>query len=333
MTALVTYDAARTALAKATTIDDAKDIRDKAEALKAYARQRNNVEMERWVAEIRLRATVRIGELSAELETAQGTRKDKHSNGAVTKLEALQAAGLTKMAASRAERLAENHEAVERYIADQAAKKKPVTLENALTAAARELKAKKQEARRAKNRALVRSTSELATLKGVFATIVVDPPWDWGDEGDATQLGRGRHEYAAMPLHELLELPVGERADVDCHLYLWITNRSLPKGFQLIERWGFRYVTCLTWVKPSFGMGNYFRGQTEHVLFGIKGSQQLKRKDVGTVFMAPRGAEHSSKPIEFFELIESCSPGPYLQVFARGSRAEWVYWGAEADAA
>ena len=76
-------------------------------------------------------------------------------------------------------------------------------------------------------------------------------------------------------------------ANTDCHLYLWTTNRSLPKGFQLLEAWGFRYVTMLTWVKPHFGMGNYFRGQTEHVLFGVRGSLALKRKDQGTVFSAP----------------------------------------------
>jgi N6-adenosine-specific RNA methylase IME4 len=69
-------------------------------------------------------------------------------------------------------------------------------------------------------------------------------------------------------------------ADENCHLYLWITNRSLPKGFELIEAWGFRYIPCLTWVKPSIGMGNYFRGSTEQVLFAIKGNMPLKRHDM-----------------------------------------------------
>ena len=163
---------------------------------------------------------------------------------------------------------------------------------------------------------------------------MIDPPWDWGDEGDVDQLGRARPTYGTMTFDELLALPVGERADVDCHLYLWITNRSLPKGFALMERWGFRYITALTWCKPSIGMGNYFRGSTEHVLFGVRGSQQLKRKDVGTWFAAPRGPNgHSSKPGEFYPLVESCSPGPYLEMFARSERAGWLSWGAEANAA
>lgn len=165
-----------------------------------------------------------------------------------------------------------------------------------------------------------------------FATIMLDPPWDWGDEGDINQLGRAKPDYATMSLHELLNLPIPDLSDNDCHLYMWITNRSLPKGFQLIERWGFRYITMLTWPKPSFGMGNYFRGQTEHILFGVKGSQALKRKDAPTLLPAwsrgPNG--HSSKPKEIYNFIESCSPGPYLEMFSRVNREGWKTWGADA---
>lgn len=203
-----------------------------------------------------------------------------------------------------------------------------------ITQAKRTLKERRREARRENNRqkiALVARPEQAAVSAAKFATIVIDPPWDWGDEGDQDQLGRARPDYGTMSLSQLLDLPVGDMADEDCHLYLWITNRSLPKGFQLIDRWGFRYVTTLTWVKPHFGMGNYFRGQTEHVLFAVKGSQQLKRKDLGTVFHAPRGpGGHSSKPVEFYDLVESASPGPYLEMFSRCERADWTMWGEDA---
>jgi N6-adenosine-specific RNA methylase IME4/ParB-like chromosome segregation protein Spo0J len=185
-----------------------------------------------------------------------------------------------------------------------------------------------REARRDANREKIAATSD--PLAGRYATILLDPPWDWGDEGDADQFGRARPTYGTMPYSGLLALPVPTLADDDCHLYLWITNRSLPKGFDLIEHWGFRYVTALTWCKPSIGMGNYFRGQTEHVLFAVKGSQPLKRRDVGTWFQAPRGAQHSSKPAVFYDLIESCSPGPYIELFARAPRTGWAAWGADA---
>ncbi len=205
-----------------------------------------------------------------------------------------------------------------------------------ITQVKREIKEERREARREENRAKVAEVTEPAQVVQAgarFATIVIDPPWDWGDEGDQDQLGRARPDYATMSLAQLLELPVSDLADEDCHIYLWITNRSLPKGFQLLERWGFRYITALTWVKPHFGMGNYFRGQTEHVLFGVKGSQALKRKDAGTVFSAPRGpAGHSSKPAEFFDLVESCSPGPCLEMFSRSHRDDWSAWGENANA-
>jgi len=198
----------------------------------------------------------------------------------------------------------------------------------------REIKEAKREERREENRAKV---AEAATPEAIaetgakFATIVIDPPWDWGDEGDQDQLGRSRPDYATMSKEQLLALPLPDLSDDDCHIYLWITNRSLPKGFELLEKWGFRYVTAITWAKPHFGMGNYFRGQTEHVLFGVKGSQPLKRKDVGTLFQAARGkGGHSSKPPEFYELVESCSPGPYLEMFSRSEREDWKTWGENA---
>ena len=194
------------------------------------------------------------------------------------------------------------------------------------------VKEKEREKERDENRQKIAKaqTIEEALRSAKFSTIVIDPPWDWGDEGDVDQLGRAKPTYGTMTIDQLLALPVGNYADENSHIYLWITNRSLPKGFQLLEKWGFRYVTCVTWKKPYFGMGNYFRGQTEHLLFGVKGSQLLKRKDIGTIFEAPRGpGGHSSKPLESYKLIEDCSPGPYLELFARSNRQDWASWGAE----
>ena len=192
-------------------------------------------------------------------------------------------------------------------------------------------KEQKREARREENRAKVseaQAPEDIIKSAAKFATIVIDPPWDWGDEGDQDQMGRARPDYATMSKEQLMALPVGTLADDDCHLYMWITNRSLPKGFDLIQAWGFRYITAITWAKPSFGMGNYFRGQTEQILFAVKGSQPLKRKDVGTLFSAPRGPNgHSSKPVEFYDLVESCSPGPFLEMFSRHNRDGWTAWG------
>jgi N6-adenosine-specific RNA methylase IME4 len=211
------------------------------------------------------------------------------------------------------------------------AKQGDVSISTAYQQIRRIEKEEKREARREENRAKVaeaQAPEDIIKAEAKFATIVIDPPWDWGDEGDQDQMGRARPDYATMSKEQLMALPVGTLADEDCHLYMWITNRSLPKGFDLIQAWGFRYITAITWAKPSFGMGNYFRGQTEQILFAVKGSQPLKRKDVGTLFTAPRGPNgHSSKPVEFYDLVESCSPGPFLEMFSRHNREGWTAWG------
>ncbi len=206
-----------------------------------------------------------------------------------------------------------------------------------VTQALRKVKEFHREQKRQENAAKVSRADVCETIGQaidgglVFSTLLLDPPWEFGDEGDVDQFGRGRPDYAQMPVDRIRSLKVGSLADKDAHLYLWITNRSLPKGFSLIEAWGFRYVTCVTWCKPSYGMGNYFRGQTEHLLFGVRGSMPLKRKNVGTHFSAPRGkGGHSSKPAEAYELIESCSPGPFVEIFARCKRPNWTSLGADA---
>jgi len=226
------------------------------------------------------------------------------------------------------------------YVSDakKIAKEAPDLLEGVrsgdltITDAKRELKERKRETVREQNRFLVEQAPPVVvhTLTEQYQTIVIDPPWDWGDEGDVDQFGRARPTYATMSLEEIVKLPVFDLAAPNAHIYLWITNRSLPKGFGLLQAWDFRYITNMTWCKPHFGMGNYFRGQTEHVLFGVRGSLPLLRNNVGTWFQAPRGARHSSKPDAFYELVETCSPGPWLEMFAREPRKGWVSWGAEA---
>ena len=193
---------------------------------------------------------------------------------------------------------------------------------------------KKDKGRAAKRRRAAKAIGVAKTIKQAlraakFSTICIDPPWDFKDEGDNSQLGRGNTTYGSMTHDELLAFPVGQYAERDSHIYLWITNRSLPKGFSLLEAWGFRYVTCLTWCKPSIGMGNYFRGATEQILFGIRGSLQLKRKDAPTWFLADRGKRHSQKPEEFYGMVESCSHAPYLDIFSRAKRDNWTCWGGQ----
>jgi len=267
-------------------------------------------------------------------KTTQGKRTDLLSENdkksmpapANTQTEIAKAAGVSTGQVGMAEQIIKK--APELW---EKAKQGDVSISTAYQQIRRIEKEAKREERREENRAKVleaQAPEDIIKAEAKFATIVIDPPWDWGDEGDQDQMGRARPDYATMSKEQLMALPVGTLADDDCHLYMWITNRSLPKGFDLIQAWGFRYITAITWAKPSFGMGNYFRGQTEQILFAVKGSQPLKRKDVGTLFTAPRGPNgHSSKPVEFYDLVESCSPGPFLEMFSRHNRDGWTAWG------
>jgi hypothetical protein len=119
-------------------------------------------------------------------------------------------------------------------------------------------------------------------LEGKFRTIVIDPPWQYSGAP------RQRPTYATMTQTELLALPVSSWADDPAHLYLWSTNADLRDAFELMEVWGFEFKTMITWVKPSFGMGSYFRTSTEHVLFGVRGHLLTRVRNIGTHFTAPK---------------------------------------------
>ena len=164
-------------------------------------------------------------------------------------------------------------------------------------------------------------------LKGKFRTIVIDPPWDHPKVPE-----RARPAYATMSQKELLALPVASWVDNPAHLYLWSTNAVLLDAFQLMDVWGFKYITMLTWVKPSFGMGSYFRTSTEHVLFGVRGHLQTRVRNIGTHFTAPK-TFHSAKPNFFYELVERASYPPYVDVFARKKRSGWTAWGNDINEA
>lgn len=170
-----------------------------------------------------------------------------------------------------------------------------------------------------------------------FNTIYADPPWpEYG--GGKIRRGANRH-YQLLSIEDIkaLYLEVKRVAGVNCHLYLWTTNNYLPAALEVMERWGFSYRTVVTWAKDRFGLGQYFRGMSEHCLFGVRGNHPYRTKEDGkraqgvTVIQAPR-TEHSAKPEEMRRMIELVSPGPYLELFARPglfTPEGWAVWGNE----
>lgn len=171
-----------------------------------------------------------------------------------------------------------------------------------------------------------------------YRTLVVDPPWQYRQT--LAKNGAESH-YTTAGIADIAAIPVGEWAEDNAHLYLWTTNAFMVQAHELATAWGFDQKTILTWVKSPISLGFYFRNNTEHVLFCVKGSLRCLRTDIGTAwehvmeecdgaaFNAPRG-RHSAKPQAFYDMVESMSPGPYLDVFNRNQRLGWDAWGFEA---
>jgi N6-adenosine-specific RNA methylase IME4 len=161
---------------------------------------------------------------------------------------------------------------------------------------------------------------------------MADPPWKESG-GGRIKRGADRH-YPLMSTSEIVRLPVSSWAAPNAHLYLWVTNNFLPDGVAVMRAWDFRYVTCVTWMKDRFGLGQYFRGNTEHCLFGVRGRLPYRTRVDGkraqgvTGFCAARG-EHSVKPWKLRYMAEQVSHGPYLELFARRPAEGWDVWGNE----
>jgi N6-adenosine-specific RNA methylase IME4 len=185
-----------------------------------------------------------------------------------------------------------------------------------------------------------------------YAAIVADPPWDYKTPGQIGKtlehrpnrdLGLSKHgagsvaRYGAMPLGDLMALPVAAHAEDNAHLYLWTTNTFMEPAHALARAWGFDPKTIITWTKtraadgrPSMKMGYYFRGATEHCLFAVRGSLRLQGPACATAILAPR-LPHSVKPDDFYRIVEAQSPGPRLELFARKKRPGWHAWGDEVE--
>ena len=174
-----------------------------------------------------------------------------------------------------------------------------------------------------------------------FRTILADPPWQFSNRtGKMAPEHKRLCRYTTLTLREICDIPVADAAESSAHLYLWVPNALLAEGLAVMAAWGFSYKTNIVWNKvrkdgepDGRGVGFYFRNTTELILFGVRGSLRTLapgRRQVNVIRSMKR--EHSRKPAEQYDIIEQCSPGPYLELFARGTRAEWAVWGNEAEA-
>jgi N6-adenosine-specific RNA methylase IME4 len=182
------------------------------------------------------------------------------------------------------------------------------------------------------------SADLLGRVQGSFATVLADPPWQFQNRtGKVAPEHQRLLRYPTLSLEEIAALPVAELSAEAAHLYLWVPNALLAEGLQVMAAWGFTYKSNLVWYKvrrdggpDGRGVGFYFRNVTELVLFGVRGTMRTLapgRRQVN-LLAAPK-REHSRKPEELYALIEQCSPGPFLELFARFERPGWVQWGNE----
>lgn len=171
-----------------------------------------------------------------------------------------------------------------------------------------------------------------------YSTILADPPWQFQNRtGKMAPEHKRLLRYPTMELKEIMDLPVPHLAAAKSHLYLWVPNAMLQDGLKVMEAWGYTYKTNIIWYKirkdggpDGRGVGFYFRNVTEILLFGLRGSMrtlQPGRRQVNIITTQKR--EHSRKPDEAYDLIERCSPGPYVELFARFRRHGWDQWGNE----
>ncbi|MET9923442.1 MULTISPECIES: MT-A70 family methyltransferase [unclassified Streptomyces] len=168
---------------------------------------------------------------------------------------------------------------------------------------------------------------------GPFTTIVADPPWASMHQRSTYHRGKPERHYPTMPTRDICALPISDIAAKDAHLWVWGVNRLMEDAYAVVRAWGFTPMSLLTWCKRGPGMGYYLRTNTEHCIFATRGRPMVPDvKLLSSWYEWPR-ARHSQKPAQFFEAVETVSPGPYLELFARQQRPGWAAWGNQVQPA
>jgi N6-adenosine-specific RNA methylase IME4 len=175
------------------------------------------------------------------------------------------------------------------------------------------------------------ATDLLNQAPETFGTVYADPPWRFTNRtGKMAPEHKRLHRYPTMSLQEICEMPVARIARPQSHIYLWVPNALIQEGLEVLKRWGFEYKTNIIWYRR--GVGFYFRNVTEVCLFGTRGKNIRTRQAGRTMpnIITTQKSFHSRKPCEMYKIIESCSYGPYIELFSRSHREGWTMWGNQA---
>jgi N6-adenosine-specific RNA methylase IME4 len=330
MVSLLRYDAARTALAEARRIDEVKDIRDKAIAVKAYARQAGDEALIRLAAEIKLWAERRAGALLAEMKKHQGGNPNLSSRREGLR-PTLKALGITYNQSSAWQRVAEIPEQdFVRHLANaDLAGLTLRTLLGALLVRERQRHNQRHQSPDAATIALTR-LDDLIDSGLKFGTIYVDPPWLYDNQGTRAAT---RNHYNGLTVEQIAALPVMMLAAHDAHLHLWTTNAFLFACPKIFDAWGFEFRSSFVWVKKQMGIGNYWRNSHELLLTAVRGdAKSFAVSNLQSWILTGRGP-HSAKPDQVRSMLEQASPAPRLELFGRREVKGWTVWGDQVAAA
>jgi N6-adenosine-specific RNA methylase IME4 len=325
--ALVRYDAACRAIAEAKAVDEAKNIRDKAEAMRAYARQAKNKQLEVDAAEIRFRAERRLGQLMTAAkdakQIAEGRPPKNGSGGDPFSRVTLAEAGIDKHLADRARKTAavpdDEFEGIVGGWRDRVQKENERVVTNLLAAG-----------QRAANKRTARAA--VAPPQGKYGTIVIDPPWPMQKIEREVRPNQTGFDDPTMTEEDLVAFgaTIGRCAAEHCHLFMWTTQKFLPMALRLLEAWGFRYVLAMVWHKTGgFQPVGLPQFNCEFVVYARSGSPEfVDTKAFNTCFTAER-REHSRKPDAFYDLIRRVTAAGRIDIFSREAREGFDQYGNE----
>lgn len=332
MTALIRYEAARSALAEARGVDEVKDIRDKSEAMRAYARMAKDTQLEMDATELRLRAERRLGIMLAEQKKTVGMNRGGWESCGTDeepqdRIPTLADVGIDKKLSARSQRVGgigeQAFEAMIEGVRERIAKGDRVSLDVSAT--------DKKERRAEREREL--ATRQAALPDKRYGVIYADPEWRFEVYSRDTGMDRAAdNHYPTSGTDDICARPVADIAADDCVLFLWATVPMLPDALRVMDAWGFQYKSHCVWAKDRIGTGYWFRNQHEILLVGTRGNVPAPAMgtQVESLVDAPVG-RHSEKPEQFHELIEKYFPNlPKIELNARASRPGWDAWGYEA---
>jgi N6-adenosine-specific RNA methylase IME4 len=325
MSALVLYDNACRAISEAKSIDEVKDLRDKASAMKAYARQARNRQLEIDAAEIRMRAERRLGQLIGQQKDEVGLNTGGRPQKTPSQSEGvspptLEQAGIDYKLSSRAQKMAAVPE--EKFEAALGEWRERVADETLRVTSNLLLAGERAQAKAA----------PIASAAGRYSCIVIDPPWQMEKIEREVRPNQAWFDYPTMSEDELSAMDVAAMSEDDCHLFCWTTQKFLPMALRLVDVWGFKYVLSMVWHKPGgFQPYNLPQYNCEFAIYARRGSPKfVDTKAFNTCFQAPR-REHSRKPDEFYDLIRRVTGGKRIDVFSREARDGFDQFGNEAD--